>query len=699
MILEHPLFKKAISAPEEILSGHDLSIILTVRNNDRYRGHAVSALLEAAREVQYLPKSLSLVIFCEEKTLFPETSLHKLKEIFNYIKIFDINTQNTLNFTTKSFLCILDSSIFISKNYLREIFVTLQQKPQDTLLVPEFLIKYGLEAEILRIPELQNISPYVLVENIPFPPVFSCQSCLMTKIMAAGGLPSFDSARMLADAIAVGSIVERCNETAIFEHAASSNLSGFPPLPDSLLLRPEFYRRLLVTQDPTAHSHTSGPQPPHSPPQNTLHKILPPARAITQLVVPELIIDLPVKTENEPAPVIGRAYAELCSELSNSSYDEAFLLPFLTTGGADKYILDVINSLHALKPRCKTLVLFGEFFTKYAWMERLPTGANHVDLYNRFPDFTEDQRQILTLRIIQNMAPHGRLHIKGSIFSERFFLRFGDLLKHMSPIVYRFCDGRIEHGGRTFIDAGQFAFISTAIPNIQTLICDNAHIAAFDQQRIGASPEQWQVLYARMPTTKQVTHKEIKASGKSRRIIWASRIDQQKRPSLLLEIARLLQKYLPDMYIDVYGNFIIDNDGLREEIISEPNIKFHGGFQNFQQLDATHSFCFLYTSSFDGLPNVLLEAAASGIPLIAPNVGGVSEFVKDSHTGMLLDCSGQDDEDAELYIQAINILLKDKKLRLNLCKEAQILLEKQHAPSYYQQQINFLFADKMPIHQ
>lgn len=199
-----------------------------MRNNDRYRGHAVSALLEAAREVQYLPKSLSLVIFCEENTLSPETSIHELKEIFNYVEIFNINTQNTLDFTTKLFLCILDSSIFISKNYLREIFVTLQQKPQDTLLVPEFLIKYGLEAEILRIPELQNISPYVLVENIPFPPVFSCQSCLMTKIMAAGGLPSFDSARMLADAIAVGSIVERCNETAIFEHAASSNLSGFP---------------------------------------------------------------------------------------------------------------------------------------------------------------------------------------------------------------------------------------------------------------------------------------------------------------------------------------------------------------------------------------------------------------------------------------------------------------------------------------
>ena len=36
---------------------------------------------------------------------------------------------------------------------------------------------------------------------------------------------------------------------------------------------------------------------------------------------------------------------------------------------------------------------------------------------------------------------------------------------------------------------------------------------------------------------------------------------------------------------------------------------------------------FLFTSAFEGLPNVLLEAGAQGIPIVASEVGGVSELI------------------------------------------------------------------------
>ncbi|MOA21634.1 Glycosyl transferases group 1 [compost metagenome] len=45
---------------------------------------------------------------------------------------------------------------------------------------------------------------------------------------------------------------------------------------------------------------------------------------------------------------------------------------------------------------------------------------------------------------------------------------------------------------------------------------------------------------------------------------------------------------------------------------------------------------FLYTSGYDGLPNVLLEATAAGLPIVTATVGGIGELV-DHESGYPLD--------------------------------------------------------------
>jgi glycosyltransferase involved in cell wall biosynthesis len=45
---------------------------------------------------------------------------------------------------------------------------------------------------------------------------------------------------------------------------------------------------------------------------------------------------------------------------------------------------------------------------------------------------------------------------------------------------------------------------------------------------------------------------------------------------------------------------------------------------------------FLLTSRFEGSPNVLIEAQAAGIPVVAPDVGGTSETVLDGKTGVVV---------------------------------------------------------------
>jgi glycosyltransferase involved in cell wall biosynthesis len=66
----------------------------------------------------------------------------------------------------------------------------------------------------------------------------------------------------------------------------------------------------------------------------------------------------------------------------------------------------------------------------------------------------------------------------------------------------------------------------------------------------------------------------------------------------------------------------------------------------------------LPTSYGEGVPKVLLEAAACGRPLIATDVRGCQEIVRDGENGLLVPI-----KDVQALVRAIITLLQDKTLR------------------------------------
>ena len=67
-------------------------------------------------------------------------------------------------------------------------------------------------------------------------------------------------------------------------------------------------------------------------------------------------------------------------------------------------------------------------------------------------------------------------------------------------------------------------------------------------------------------------------------------------------------------------------------------VTFKGQIQNEQIPDyLAASDVFVLPSLSEGFPNVLLEAMASGLPIVATNVGGIPEFVKDGENGFITE--------------------------------------------------------------
>ena len=125
---------------------------------------------------------------------------------------------------------------------------------------------------------------------------------------------------------------------------------------------------------------------------------------------------------------------------------------------------------------------------------------------------------------------------------------------------------------------------------------------------------------------------------------WLGRLVQIKRPDVLLEIA----KEIPEAV------FIVGGAGELEEIITSykgSNLKFVGWAKPEEFWPACDIA--LLTSDNEGLPTALIEAAMCEVPIVAKDVGSVSEIFEENIGGFLF-------EDANQAVERIKSLMNNK---------------------------------------
>jgi glycosyltransferase involved in cell wall biosynthesis len=148
--------------------------------------------------------------------------------------------------------------------------------------------------------------------------------------------------------------------------------------------------------------------------------------------------------------------------------------------------------------------------------------------------------------------------------------------------------------------------------------------------------------------------KKYKVMDKEKvRVLWLARVAVVKNPQKVVEIAKALPEI--DFYLAGGGN-------LTENIkkLAPRNLKVLG-WQDAKSILPIADI-FLLTSENEGMPIALIEAQLASIPVVATNVGSVSEVVLHNKSGYL--CSKSNDE----LITAIKKLAESRTLRTKFGK-------------------------------
>ncbi len=389
-----------------------------------------------------------------------------------------------------------------------------------------------------------------------------------------------------------------------------------------------------------------------------IEPLLPPRERLSNLLVHKV----PSKT------LSGAAYFKLASTI-DKPFSHLFLLPGAGWGGSELVALNFTNAVKRTLGADSVLVLCLDSKDS-SIRQRFPDDVRFCYLDDYETGLTTEDRVAILVRLVLQATPR----IVHNFNSRVGWLACRDyhrqLNKHSKLIASLYAYDQAADGA---VAGYAIDYFNRCIDNLHRVVADNTSFKNSLVDRFALEPHlESKIVRIYHPISFDITPPKVanknNHTGGRPGVLWASRLDKEKRPDLLLAIS----KELPEVDFHVYGCPVLGTFNV-DTLQSQPNLILHGPFESFKTLPIENVCVFLYTSERDGMPNVPLEATARGLPVVAPNVGGISEFITPA-TGWLVS---QFDVVHE-YVAALREALGSAEERYKRAAAAQTILRKHY---------------------
>lgn len=159
------------------------------------------------------------------------------------------------------------------------------------------------------------------------------------------------------------------------------------------------------------------------------------------------------------------------------------------------------------------------------------------------------------------------------------------------------------------------------------------------------------------------------------RVVAAGRLNKQKNFSMLIEAFSEVVKMIPDAVLEIYGEGEL-KEQLQEEIVRikmQDHICLKGRTEDLGSILQKASL-FILSSNYEGMPNVLMEAMAVGLPCISTNCRtGVTDLIDNKKNGLLVPVN-----DKKEMSEAIINVLTNKQFANSMGMSAKFKIEKSY---------------------
>lgn len=368
--------------------------------------------------------------------------------------------------------------------------------------------------------------------------------------------------------------------------------------------------------------------------------------------------------------------------------DYIYAVPLFSTGGGELVTINFIRLLEEHYPDDLVLLLItdSDLYTNYY---PLPKNVLLIRLESDLGIFNWDEKVKFATDLVVMLKPR-LLHIINSSVYWKALCQSGEIIKkHTNVFANIFCVQYQDNGEHTDYAS---IFLKESLPFLDGLISDNK---TFFQDIYYELPSEFLAnncfsIYSPCNdfSSKNTILSETEFSESIKkyresfygqpRFLWAGRLDNEKKFDLFLEIAKSNKKYL----FHYYGQSVVDRS--QKAFATDSNLYYKGVFKSFKEILTTeHYHGFIFTTRWEGLPTTLINLGNIGIPIIAPDVGGVKEIVTSKNGYLLPREASQED-----YSQALRAILDNENGVINKMNNLRETILKQHTWESFSQSVS-----------
>lgn len=199
--------------------------------------------------------------------------------------------------------------------------------------------------------------------------------------------------------------------------------------------------------------------------------------------------------------------------------------------------------------------------------------------------------------------------------------------------------------------------------------------------KMGASPDKLHIVYCGIDVS-MFTAKPQKATGSISHIISAGRLVDKKGFEYLIDACALLRDQKVEFKCTIAGSGPLDN-ALKQRVIDrnlQQIVNVTGNALKQEQIPQFMNSGDIYClpcvwakdNDVDGLPQMLMEAMACGVPCVSTKLVGIPDLLIQGKTGLLVEPN-----EAKQLADAIDVLIHDQQLQHELVTHGVAHVKKQ----------------------